>query len=286
MKVTRSFGIGLAASLAASLVAAPAATRAQVPQGTQSSQGPKGWVGVVITTGIGTMTESGAMTFTDYPTIESIDPGSPAEKAGLQAGDLLISINAQDFRKNPIPMGSLLVPGRRIVFRYRRDDVERTSAMQVAVRPANAPPGYEKVVIIGPDMRSRSPRVAERERIEAMNRSVRSTVPVPPGLLMAPIPFGTGTPSIGIAGAELTQLNDGLRDVLKVKGEGVFVINVVLGTPAGESGLRSGDVIVRAANEAIQNPGELIRLMRAASDHTLMLRVLRKQKAQNLTLRW
>jgi len=281
MRLTRSFGIGLAALLAA----VPATAKTQGAPAAQGPQGPKGWVGVVITTGIGTMNESGAMTFTDYPTIESIDPGSPAEKAGLQAGDLLISINAQDFRKNPIPMGSLLVPGRRIVFRYRRDDVERTSAMQVAVRPANAPPGYEKIVIIGPDL-GRDPRAARRQRSEAMNRNIGSTVPVPPGLLMAPIPFGTGTPSIGIAGAELTQLNDGLRDVLKVKGEGVFVINVMIGTPAGESGLRSGDVIVRAADEAIQNPGELIRLMRAARDHTLMLRVLRKQKAQNLTLRW
>lgn len=271
MRLTRSFGFGLAALLAA----APAMARAQAPQG------PKGWVGVVIRTGIGTVGESGAMTFTDYPTVESIDPGSPAEKARLQAGDVLISINAQDFRKNPIPMSSMLVPGRRIVFRYRRDDVERTSAMLVAVRPENVRPRYEEITLIGP-----APRAVARQRIEAMNRNVRSTVPVPPGLLMAPIPFGTGTPSIGIAGAELTQLNEGLRDVLKVKGEGVFVINVMIGTPAGESGLRSGDVIVRAANEAIQNPGELIRLMRAASDKSLMLRILRKEKAQTLTLRW
>ncbi len=280
MRFTRSFGFGLAALLAA----VPAAARAQGQQGQQGRQGPqgpKGWVGVVITTGIGTMNESGAMTFNDYPTIESVDPGSPAEKAGLQAGDMLISINAQDFRKNPIPIGSLLVPGRQIVFKYRRDDVERRSAMQVAVRPESARASYERLVIIGPAHRER-----ERQRIEAMNRNVRSTVPVPPGLLMAPIPFGTGTPSIGIAGAELTQLNDGLRDVLKVKGEGVFVINVMIGTPAGESGLRSGDVIVRAANEAIQNPGELIRLMRAATDKSLMLRILRKEKAQTLTLRW
>ena len=53
------------------------------------------------------------MVFSDYPVIESIDPGSPAEKAGLQAGDILMSINSQDFRKEPIPMNSLLVPGRR-----------------------------------------------------------------------------------------------------------------------------------------------------------------------------
>ena len=125
MRFTRSFGLGLAAMLAL----APESAMAQ---------GPKGWVGVVITTGIGTMTESGAMVFTDYPTIESIDPGSPAEKAGLQAGDVLISINSQDFKKNPIPLTSLLVPGQKVAFRFRRNEVLRTVAMTVVEASAKS----------------------------------------------------------------------------------------------------------------------------------------------------
>ncbi len=101
-----------------------------------------------------------------------------------------------------------------------------------------------------------------------------------------PIIFGQGTPSIAVAGAELTQLNDGLRDVLQIRGEGVFVINVAMGTPAGAAGLKSGDVIVRADREMVQNPGELLRVMQAATENSLMLQVLRKRKTHSVTLRW
>lgn len=66
----------------------------------------------------------------------------------------------------------------------------------------------------------------------------------------------------------------------------MFVINVALGTPAREAGLRSGDVIVRADRESVQNPGELIRIMRSASDKALSLSVVRKRKEQTIILRW
>ncbi|MDO8501939.1 MAG: PDZ domain-containing protein [Gemmatimonadaceae bacterium] len=265
----------LGISLIALLAVAPATVRAQEP--------PKGWVGVVITTGIGQANESGAMVFNDYPVIESIEPGSPAEKAGLQTGDLLISINSQDFRKNPIPMSSLLVPGQRITFRYKRNDVLRRISLEVVERPVNTS-GRVVLSIIGP---APSEGAGTRARTEAtMSRPVRTRIALPPMVSIAPIAFGTGTPFIGIAGAELTQLNADLRDALNLKGDGVFVINVAVGTPAGDAGLKSGDVIVRAAKEAVQNPGELIRLMRASVDNSLQLQVLRKRKAQTITLRW
>ncbi|HEX2724031.1 MAG TPA: PDZ domain-containing protein [Gemmatimonadaceae bacterium] len=271
MRLTRIF----AAAFGALLVAVPVTAR---------GQGANGWVGVVITTGIGTVGESGAMTFTDYPTIESIDPGSPAEKAGLQAGDVLISINAQDFRKNPIPMSSLLVPGQRIVFRYRRNDLAKTATLMVVERPMDMR-AYVEFHRIGPAPERMA--VATKRRTEALlNRNVAIGSPREPLISIAPLVIGSGSPTLRVVGAELTQLNADLRDVLKVKGEGVFVINVAMGTPAGEAGLKSGDVIVEAGKERLENPGELIRLMRAAADNSLMLRIVRKQKPQTLTLRW
>lgn len=240
----------------------------------------KGWVGVVITTGVGQSNDAGALVFNDYPVIESVDPGSPAEKAGLQAGDVLVAINKQDFKRNPIPMGSLLVPGRRVVFRYRRDDLEKSSSMLVAQRP-DGKNIYVEYKVIAPQQRA-----VERPNIEMNRRATVTLRSLPPMISEMPFTFGTGTPSIGIAGAELTQLNDGLRDYVKLKGNGLFVINVMVGTPAAQAGLRSGDVIVQAARQLIENPGELIRMMRQSNDESLLLRIVRKQKAQDLTLRW
>jgi S1-C subfamily serine protease len=271
MRFIRPYVVGFAALLA---IAPVARAQNQAPK-----EAPKGWLGVLITTGIGQSNEAGALVFNDYPVIESIDPGSPAERAGLQAGDILLSINKQDFRKNPIPLNSLLVPGKKVVFRYRRDNIAKMSTLTVATRPAGTSARVQ-LSLIGPD-----PRL-NRESVEGMARRVVSRVPLPPAVTVAPMVFGTGTPSIGIAGAELTQLNEGLRDFANLKGDGIFVINVTLGSPAGESGLRPGDLIVRADKELVQNPGQLIRLMMKAEDNSLILQILRKQKEQNLTLRW
>jgi serine protease Do len=103
---------------------------------------------------------------------------------------------------------------------------------------------------------------------------------------ISPLAIPSAMPSIGIAGALLTQLNDDLRAALSVKGNGVFVINVETGTPAGEAGLKSGDVILKADRELIDNPGELLRIMRASVENAVRLEIVRKRKAQTLTLRW
>jgi S1-C subfamily serine protease len=274
MKFIRPLTLGLAVAFAPLGVGAQAAREA-----------PRGWVGVLISTGIGEENSSGGLVFHDYPVIESIDPGSPAERAGLLKGDVLISINSQDFKTNPIPMNELLVPGRRIVFRYRRDDVERVSNLIVAERPAGTSRRIE--ISLVPSIRS-----AEDERRRFAEEGVRerifleTRVPVSPNVSMAPLVFGSGPTSIGVAGAELTQLNDGLRELANFRGRGIFVINVPPGSLAGAAGLRSGDVIVRAEKQVVETPGQLIRLMIDATQSAVRLQILRKQKLQNLTLRW
>lgn len=261
-------------SLVVLAVLAPSKGRAQ---GTSP-----GWIGVVITTGVGQTNSSGALVFNDYPVIESIDPGSPAEKAGLQAGDILISLNSQDFRKNPIPLGSLLVPGNKVVFRYKRDEVTKTSTLVVAQRPAGTA-GHTVMRIIGPAP-ERASRVAQGRTQVTLRERAAAGSPLPH--VTVPIIFGAGSPSIAVAGAELTQLNDGLREILKFAGNGLFVINVAMGTPAGASGLKSGDIIVKADREPVQNPGELIRVMRRTTENAMHLEILRNRKARSITLRW
>lgn len=272
MKFIRA-GSLVIAGLAATIAAGSAPLHAQ-------QEAPRGWMGLLITTGVGQRDPSGAMVFSDYPVIESIDPGSPAEKAGLQAGDILLSINSQDFRKNPVPLNTLLVPGQRVILRYRRNDTTMNGSLVVAERPAGTSRRVQ-LSIIGPD-----PMTANREIEEGMTRRVQTRVALPPLVSIAPVAFGSGTSSIRIAGAELTQMNDGLRNALKVRGDGLFVVNVISGTPAGIAGLKSGDVIIRAEREAMQNPGQIIRLLSEATTNSLALEVMRSQKRKLLTLRW
>ena len=266
MRVTRSISIAAVSLLAL----APLPARAQEPQS-------KGWVGIVITTGFGQSDRAGSMVFSEYPVIESIEPGSPAERAGLMTGDVILSINSQDMKNNPVPPRAMLEPGQKVLFRYRRNGVLKTSIVLIEPRPAGNPQTLA-LSIIGSVPGTGRGEAGLNQRV--MIRQSRPMVEI------SPLAMPTGTPSIGIAGALLTQLNADMRDALSVKGNGVFVINVETGTPAGEAGLKSGDVILKAAGESIGNPGELLRIMRATTENAVRLQLIRKRKQQVITLRW
>ena len=268
MRAFRSLVLGLSTLLAA----APISARAQAA--------PKGWLGVVITTGVGQADDAGTLVFNDYPVIESIDPGSPAEKAGLIAGDILISINKQDFKRNPIPMRSLLVPGQQVIFRYRRNDEMRTSMLVVAERPAGTSAKLQ-VSIIGP-----APTPNQRAQVEQRVLRAGTRIAIAPSVSIAPLVFGTGTPSVALFGAELTQLSEDFRQALKVNSDGILVVNVAIGSPAGDAGLKGGDVIVRAQRQLLQNPGQLIQLMQLANERIMRLQIVRNRKERDIVVRW
>lgn len=257
-----------------------------IPRAAAAQREPvKGWVGVAYTTGIGQTDRTGAMVFKDYPVIESIEPNSPAERAGLEAGDTIIAMNAQDLKKSPLPMAAMIQPGRRVVFRFKRDDAVREVTVTVAPRPAGTSEKYvltmniEPVGPPGPQMERARAEMMRRERV---NAEIAARVPVPPMLLLPTM----GPRSLAVAGAEMTALNAGLRSLVGLNSPGIFVVNVALGTPAKESGLLPGDVILRAESSLVEDPGDLIRVLRDASGSSIRLRIVRNKKPQTITLRW
>ncbi|MDP9177964.1 MAG: PDZ domain-containing protein [Gemmatimonadota bacterium] len=270
----------VSAIVIASLIPRPA--RAQ-------REASRGWVGVAYTTGVGTTDRNGAMVFTDYPVIESIEPNSPAERAGLSAGDTILAMNSQDLRKTPLPVATMVQPGKKIVFRFRRNAV-REVTLTVAPRPGGSRESYE-VTIFGP---APAPSLGSGPGSQVLLRRPRPAGEVAARAPAAPITPIAAMPSIvlggprilALAGAELTELNPGLGALAGVDTPGVFIINVAVGTPAKESGLRPGDVIVKAGSLTISDPGELIRAFRESNGSLLRLEIIRKKKPQTITLRW
>jgi len=280
MRNTRSIAL-----LLVSLI--PAAASAQ-------REGLKGWVGVAYTTS-GQTDRGGQLVFDDYPVIESIEPGSPAEKAGLAAGDTILAMNSQDLRRSPVPIASMIQPGQKIVFRFKRNDSVREVTLTVAPRPSGTSETLRLTLIEQgaaaaaargegtTPVAARAPISPRGERGRAM---VRARIPGPPMVTIAPLVFGFGPRTLGVAGAELTSLNADLASAIGVSARGIFVVNVALGTPAKESGLRSGDVIIKADRSPVGDPGELIRVMRESSGSSVRLQIVRKKKPQTITLRW
>lgn len=225
-------------------------------------QGVSGWVGIsIIQTGRGDDEENVHM---GYPVIAGVEPGSPAQAAGLVAGDTVLSYNDVDAHQDPLGVQRFLRPGQRIVMRIRRDG-EREVAVTVAKRPSRA-----------------------RMRMSVRTDEV-AMVPPAPMVQMGPLPIAAPLHIMReapLAGAQLAELNAGLASVMNVRDRGVLVVDVLPGSPALSSGLEPGDVILRADSIVVTNPVALIRAMRMASDRSVLLDLLRKGKTQKVALRW
>lgn len=258
----------------------------------QQRESARGWVGVAYTTGVGTSERGGALVFNDYPVIESIEPNSPAERAGLAAGDTILSMNSQDLRRSPLPSASMLQPGQKIVFRFRRNDAVREVTVTVAPRPSGTSERLSMTLIEQTPGSGQAPApVGARQPVSATSSArareeVRARTELPPGVGITPLIFGFGPRTLGVAGAELTGLNADLGSAIGINSRGIFVVNVALGTPAKESGLRPGDVILKANASAVGDPGELIRVMRESTGSSIRLQIIRRKKPQTITLRW
>ena len=72
--------------------------------------------------------------YCDYPRVESVEAGSPADKAGLMAGDTLIAYNSRDLRQTNVNYPDLLIPGKPLSIQYRRDGKAHIARMRVAAR--------------------------------------------------------------------------------------------------------------------------------------------------------
>jgi S1-C subfamily serine protease len=280
-----------AAALVASLAFGGAAG-AQKPSSESSPQSPPvetptGWLGVRLSDE-GIFNESGDAFFERYPVVSNVDPGSPASKAGVLPGDMILTFNSHDMRGATLQLSNWMKPGAAFELRVRRNETVRLLRGVLGRRPE----GWNQRIVVQVSPSEQlflRRRTEERAQAGGLQRSgirvqTGSMPPRLPSLLVSPLGLGSGL--YPFAGAEFTALNSDLSDVLGVKPEGVFVANVVEGSIAREAGLRGGDVVVMADKIKIENPNDLVRAIRSAGDRSVTLQVIRKRKPQTITLKW
>jgi membrane-associated protease RseP (regulator of RpoE activity) len=219
--------------------------------------------------------------FLEYPRIALVEPSSPAERAGIQEGDTLLALDGNDVRQREISLTKLLVPDHRIMVRVRRDGNRKDFRVTV-----DETPGY--VMSRMPPMSPMSPmsvRVYSGE--ELPRRAATATPALPPMPAMPPGMVGSmWIFNDAVGGAKLETISEGLGRALGTKA-GVLVLRALPGTPAYESGLRDGDVILNAGGKAVSSVRELRGvLMEGDLENGVKLAILRERKQREVTLKW
>ena len=301
--------------------------RAQLAALCDRNTKPEGFVGITVSAEMtADAGRSGVRVFrfAENPTVETVEPGSPAERAGVTKGDEIILIGGQPVVGRDVLFTRLQRPGSRLPIRIRRDGDTRDVTLIVGEPLKSADnscpfldarimaafgdpftvttpmpplgivrPPRGSVVIRRSPAPPTSETPPESPRPKSGSVSTATPAPIAPS---APLPTPTpawepsvatfpGTAPTVIAGATIIRTNADLRETFGVK-SGVLVLDVARGTPAYNSGLRGGDIIVSAGRAAVTSPVSIQRAIREADGSEVPLKIIRKKKERALVLRW
>lgn len=181
--------------------------------------------------------------------VGQVTPGSPAEHAGLQAGDVIVQLNGHP--------------------------VDNASALQVAV--SEDAPGQHIALGI---MRNGSP--------QTVNLTVGRYNPNGSQVAANDGPDGSGSAQPGKLGVAVTNLTPDVRQQLQLPDgvKGVAIENVRPLSPAEDAGLQPGDVILEVNRQPVTSAQQFASDVRGnPAGDTLLLRVWSHGNAGFIVLR-
>jgi membrane-associated protease RseP (regulator of RpoE activity) len=218
--------------------------------------------------------------FYGYPRIALVEPSSPAERAGILQGDTLLVLNGIDVSEREISLTKLLVPDSRITVRVRRDGYAKDFRVTVGEAPA-----YVISRTPTAPVAPLTPQATTQQQVWTSEEPRRA--PVAHAWPGTPPSFGSvWIFQEGIGGAKVETITEGLGKAVGVK-SGVLVIRAAPGTPAFESGLRDGDVIVSVAGKPVRTVREMRGVLAKYGEEAgVKLEIVRERKDREITLRW
>jgi serine protease Do len=214
--------------------------------------------------------------------VESVAEGSPAQKAGLQKGDVIFRVNGEEITstRKLSRLINEISPDHQARLTVLRGGSEREITVTVGKRPGIKFGDGLNFELFGPQGRFEIP-MPQMPDMPNLDRLPRVDLMVPPGAPdapMAPFAFGGTRRQIGVG---LTPLTKQLADHYGVEG-GALVNNVRENSPAAKAGIKAGDIIVEADGKAIKGDLDLVRTMTEKREGSINLTVVRDRSRQNI----
>ncbi len=219
---TRSGGsIGLSFAIPASVA------QDVVEQLMEKGHVDRGWLGVVIQSIDKDLADSFNLASTGGALVAQLESGGPADRAGLQIGDVIVEFNGREIESsNELPH----------------------------IVGATAPGAEVPVVVI---------REGKRKTLDIKLGSL------PGADTGSQVAGGQGPAMGGRLGAVVSEVDPRLRQSWQLDG-GVMVESVDTGSPAAETGLRGGDVIVQLGFEKIEGVRDFERVVKRLPANKLL----------------
>lgn len=208
--------------------------------------------------------------------VEKVVEGSPAEKAGLQNGDVIVRFNNEEVtsvRKLTRLLGEVS-PDHQAKLTVLRSGDERDITATLAKRPT---PKFEEggFGMTAPRLeRFPFPPSADTPTMPRME-----SVPSVPGVPAQPFVWRSGSGRrIGVGVSTLTKQ---LSEHFGVT-SGVMINEVRADSPAAKAGLKAGDIIVEVEGKEVKAEMDLIRAIGEKKEGDVSLTIVRDRNRQTI----
>jgi serine protease Do len=182
--------------------------------------------------------------------VTSVEPGSPAEQAGLKASDVVLEFAA-----------------------------ERVQGTDQFVRLVRETPAGRKVKLgVWRNGNNTSVTVTVGTRKSAISqRMPKMDMPQIPQTWIPDIPHPTTTWRTAVLGVEAEALEGQFAQYFGVT-SGVLVRSVIDGSVAAKAGIKAGDVITKVGSADVNAPRELSRQLKEFEGKTAVITLIREHK--------
>jgi serine protease Do len=212
--------------------------------------------------------------------IEKVLDKSPAEAAGLQAGDVIVKFEGEDVtsvRKLMRLLGEV-APDHEARLKIVRGGDEREVTVTVGKRPT---PEWKNGAFAAtfPDGRLGKLEMPEMPKMPAMPAMPQWKVE---GVTPRAFTWVGSTRQIGVG---ITSLTKQLGEVFGVPdGKGLLITEVRENSPASRAGLKAGDIIVEIDGKEISPDHSLLRTLHEKKEGDVTLTVVRDRNRQTFTV--